>query len=147
MTKHRLPHGWAGLPRRPGPQPRAMAGRDDGAGADNLRRPRAVHLDPDRVEPGDVAFVGFRSDEGVSRNKGRRGAAAGPGALRRARASMALPGPLRAPDAGDVEVGDLANRRAAPAAGACARPRDACARCPESYSPGSAHRWFRPGGR
>jgi formiminoglutamase len=85
-------------------EPEPWTGRDDGAGADNLRWHRAVHLDPDRAEPGDVAFVGFRSDEGVSRNKGRRGAAAGPGALRRALASMALPGPLRALDAGDVEV-------------------------------------------
>ncbi|WP_086722389.1 formimidoylglutamase [Streptomyces carpinensis] len=80
------------------------AGRDDGPGADNARWHKAVHLDPDRVGPGNVAFVGFRSDEGVRRNKGRQGAANGPAALRRALASMALARPLRALDAGDIEV-------------------------------------------
>ncbi|MET8572793.1 formimidoylglutamase [Streptomyces sp. NPDC004783] len=79
-------------------------GRDDGPGVENLRWHQAVHLDPEQAAPGEVAFVGFRSDEGVRRNKGRRGAAHGPGALRRALASMALPQPLRALDAGDVEV-------------------------------------------
>jgi formiminoglutamase len=79
-------------------------GRDDGPGAENLRWHHAVHLDPERAAPGDVAFVGFRSDEGVRRNKGRPGAANGPDALRRALASMALPKPLRAFDAGDIEV-------------------------------------------
>nr|WP_205615591.1 formimidoylglutamase [Streptomyces harenosi] len=64
----------------------------------------AVHLDPERAAPGEIAFVGFRSDEGVRRNRGRQGAAAGPDALRRALASMALPKPLRAFDAGDIEV-------------------------------------------
>ncbi|MFD4263807.1 formimidoylglutamase [Streptomyces sp. NPDC058534] len=80
------------------------AGRDDGPGAENLRWHKAVHLDPEQAAPGDVAFVGFRSDEGVRRNKGRQGAANGPDALRRALASMALPKPLRALDAGDIEV-------------------------------------------
>ncbi|MEU5090153.1 formimidoylglutamase [Streptomyces sp. NPDC021356] len=79
-------------------------GRDDGPGAENLRWHKAVHLDPEEAAPGEVAFVGFRSDEGVRRNKGRQGAANGPGALRRALASMALPKPLRALDAGDIEV-------------------------------------------
>ncbi|WP_309141897.1 formimidoylglutamase [Streptomyces griseicoloratus] len=79
-------------------------GRDDGPGDENLRWHNAVHLDPERAAPGDVAFVGFRSDEGVRRNKGRQGAANGPDALRRALASMALPKPLRALDAGDIEV-------------------------------------------
>ncbi|GHB27974.1 formimidoylglutamase [Streptomyces viridiviolaceus] len=79
-------------------------GRDDGPGAGNLRWHHAVHLDPTEAAPGDVAFVGFRSDEGVRRNKGRQGAANGPQALRRALASMALPRPLRALDAGDIEV-------------------------------------------
>ncbi|MFF9496980.1 formimidoylglutamase [Streptomyces flaveolus] len=79
-------------------------GRDDGPGADNLRWHHAVHLDPAGAAPGDVAFVGFRSDEGVRRNKGRQGAANGPDALRGALASMALPKPLRALDAGDIEV-------------------------------------------
>ncbi|MET8743343.1 formimidoylglutamase [Streptomyces sp. NPDC004728] len=88
----------ADVPARP------WSGRDDGPGAEHLRWHKAVELDPELTEPGDIAFVGFRSDEGVRRNKGRQGAAQGPDALRRALASMALPKPLRALDAGDVEV-------------------------------------------
>ncbi|MCZ0978788.1 arginase family protein [Streptomyces diastatochromogenes] len=83
---------------------RPWSGRDDGPGAEHLRWHHAVALDAGATEPGDVAFVGFASDEGVRRNKGRQGAAQGPDALRRALASMALPKPLRAFDAGDVEV-------------------------------------------
>lgn len=87
-------------------------GRDDGPGADNLRWHHAVRTttgtgpDAGPQDPWDVAFVGFRSDEGVRRNQGRPGAAGGPGALRAALASMALPEPLTALDAGDVVVGD-----------------------------------------
>lgn len=88
----------ADVPARP------WSGRDDGPGAENLRWHHAVGLDAGAAEPGDVAFVGFASDEGVRRNKGRQGAAQGPDALRRALASMALPQPLRALDAGDVVV-------------------------------------------
>ncbi|NLU65894.1 formimidoylglutamase [Streptomyces sp. HNM0574] len=81
-------------------------GRDDGPGADNLRWHHVVTVDGDPTAPADVAFVGFRSDEGVRRNKGRQGAANGPQALRRALAPLALPAPLTAVDAGDVVVGD-----------------------------------------
>ncbi|MFG2885143.1 formimidoylglutamase [Streptomyces sp. NPDC048297] len=86
--------------------PEPWTGRDDGPGADNLRWHHVVGLDPEDAEPGDVAFVGFRSDEGVRRNKGRQGAAGGPRALRGALASMALPTPVHALDIGDVEVAD-----------------------------------------
>ncbi|MFE5598178.1 formimidoylglutamase [Streptomyces coelicoflavus] len=82
----------------------SWTGRDDGPGEQDLRWHRAVGLDPRQAAAGDLAFVGFRSDEGVRRNKGRPGAAHGPGALRRALGPMALPKPLRALDAGDVEV-------------------------------------------
>ncbi|MFM9370069.1 formimidoylglutamase [Streptomyces sp. Da 82-17] len=81
-------------------------GRDDGLGAEHLRWHHVVSTDADRTGPWDAAFVGFRSDEGVRRNKGRQGAANGPGELRAALASMALPAPLTALDAGDVEVAD-----------------------------------------
>ncbi|WP_258053195.1 formimidoylglutamase [Streptomyces sp. Ru73] len=91
-------------------------GRDDGPGAAHLRWHRAVTPYPAAGPAGDLhraaagdwdaAFVGFRSDEGVRRNKGRPGAADGPSALRRALAPMALQTPLRALDAGDIEVGD-----------------------------------------
>ncbi|MFI9048714.1 formimidoylglutamase [Streptomyces sp. NPDC053427] len=86
--------------------PDPWTGRDDGHGPGNLRWHHAVGLDEDRAGPCEVAFVGFRSDEGVRRNKGRPGAADGPRALRGALASMALPAPVRALDVGDVEVGD-----------------------------------------
>lgn len=86
----------------PGP----WTGRDDGPGADNLRWHHVVGLGAEHAEPGDVAFVGFRSDEGVRRNKGRQGAAGGPRELRAALAPMALPRPMRAVDLGDVEVAD-----------------------------------------
>ncbi|MEU0743712.1 formimidoylglutamase [Streptomyces sp. NPDC006134] len=98
VTHQEAPHPRPDVPAAP------WTGRDDGPGEENLRWHHAVHPDPERAAPGDVAFVGFRSDEGVRRNKGRQGAANGPGALRRALASMALPKPLRALDAGDIEV-------------------------------------------
>lgn len=86
--------------------PEPWTGRDDGPGPGNLRWHHVVGLDADRAGPHDVAFVGFRSDEGVRRNKGRQGAADGPPALRAALASMALPAPVQALDVGDVEVGE-----------------------------------------
>ena len=57
---------------------------------------------PEEASPGGVTLVGFPVDEGVRRNKGRPGAAAGPGALRAALASLPV---LEEPplfDAGDV---------------------------------------------
>ncbi|MFI7006261.1 formimidoylglutamase [Streptomyces sp. NPDC050145] len=84
---------------------RPWSGRDDGPGAEHLRWHHAVELDIELTEPGDLAFVGFASDEGVRRNKGRQGAAQGPAALRRALASMALPRPLRALETGQQRLG------------------------------------------
>ncbi|MEV0245564.1 formimidoylglutamase [Nocardia sp. NPDC050712] len=81
-------------------------GRVDGTTAEHLRWHQAVEPYSATADPGACVFLGFASDEGVRRNKGRPGAAAGPAALRRALASMALPAPLRAYDAGDVEVTD-----------------------------------------
>ncbi|MEU4172908.1 formimidoylglutamase [Streptomyces sp. NPDC026665] len=86
--------------------PEPWTGRDDGREPDTLRWHHVVGTDADRAGPGDAAFVGFRSDEGVRRNQGRPGAADGPQALRAALASMALPAPVRALDAGDIEVRD-----------------------------------------
>ena len=86
--------------------PTLWSGRDDGPGAEHLRWHHAVSLDHAVAAPGDAAFVGFRSDEGVRRNRGRQGAADGPRTLRAALASMALPSPQRAVDVGDVEVAD-----------------------------------------
>ncbi|MDA3631284.1 formimidoylglutamase [Saccharopolyspora oryzae] len=80
--------------------PQRWSGRDDGPGPEHLRWHHVVSGDGSA----DIAFVGFRSDEGVRRNKGRQGAADGPRALREALGSMALPAPLEAVDVGDVEV-------------------------------------------
>ncbi|GAA4478099.1 formimidoylglutamase [Rhodococcus olei] len=86
--------------------PAAWTGRDDGPGARHLRWHRAVEpLDGD-ARSGAGVLVGFRSDEGVRRNKGRPGAADGPAALRRALSSMSLAAPVRVFDAGDVAVRD-----------------------------------------
>ncbi|TSB22704.1 formimidoylglutamase [Streptomyces sp. NBC_01525] len=81
-------------------------GRSDGDGDDVLRWHHVTTPLTGADAPRDAAFVGFRSDEGVRRNQGRPGAAGGPVALRSALASVALPAPLRAVDAGDVVVGD-----------------------------------------
>lgn len=86
--------------------PERWHGRDDGPGTEHLRWHHAISTDTGAPGPWDAAFVGFRSDEGVRRNKGRQGAANGPRELRAALAPMALPAPLTALDAGDIEVTD-----------------------------------------
>ncbi|WP_116365813.1 formimidoylglutamase [Parahaliea mediterranea] len=53
-----------------------------------------------------AALLGFASDIGVRRNKGRPGAAAGPRALRGALANMAWHHSTGLLDAGDIEAGD-----------------------------------------
>ena len=52
-------------------------------------------------EPG-LALLGFACDEGVRRNQGRTGAAAGPQAIRRALANLAWHQQLAAYEAGDI---------------------------------------------
>ncbi|NCD20774.1 MAG: formimidoylglutamase, partial [Actinobacteria bacterium] len=85
--------------------PQRWSGRDDGPGPEHARW-HSVIRPWSRGEPaaGAAVILGFASDEGVRRNGGRIGAAAGPPALRAALASLAAPGPeLR--DGGDVLVG------------------------------------------
>ncbi|MDV6271036.1 formimidoylglutamase [Rhodococcus globerulus] len=83
--------------------PPMWSGRADGDGPEHLRWHQAIV--PYSAEPGTGSvLIGFASDEGVRRNKGRRGAAAGPDALRSALASMALAEPLPLADAGTVAV-------------------------------------------
>ena len=81
----------------------AWTGRTDGTTVEHLRWHQAVEPYTDTA-PGACVLIGFASDEGVERNKGRRGAAAGPDALRGALSSMALAEPIRAYDAGTVTV-------------------------------------------
>ena len=76
------------------------SGRDDGPGPEHQRFWRTVSPSG----PADAAIVGFVSDEGVSRNGGRAGAAEGPSHLRTALASLAVHGELTVLDHGDVVV-------------------------------------------
>ena len=98
--------------------PFEWTGRDDGPGPEHRRffhtvsRPgsRGSFLAPRPAgtRP-DAALLGFASDEGVHRNKGRVGAADGPTALRAALASLAVHDELTILDHGDIAVegGDL----------------------------------------
>jgi formiminoglutamase len=81
-------------------------GRDDGSGVEHLRWHHVVQPYAAQPKLASCVFIGFASDEGVHRNKGRRGAAAGPHALRQALSSMALAAPIRAFDAGTLLVAD-----------------------------------------
>lgn len=57
--------------------------------------------------PGDIVLLGFASDAGVVRNKGRAGAAAGPTAIRQMLANIPLGKSLNLADAGDIAcIGD-----------------------------------------
>lgn len=87
----------------------AWSGRTDGDGPEHLRWHQLVvpwGTDGGReAQPGGVVVLGFASDEGVERNKGRRGAAEGPAALRKALAPLSVLAPdagLRLYDAGTV---------------------------------------------
>lgn len=88
--------------------PGIWQGRDDGDGREHRRWHQQVQLtmagDGLRGRDGGVALVGFASDEGVRRNGGRPGAAAGPDALREALAPLALHTDLPIFDAGTVVV-------------------------------------------
>lgn len=82
----------------------SWTGRVDGDAPEHLRWHQAVTEYTPGAEPAACVFVGFASEAGVRRNKGRPGAAQGPDALRRALSPMALRTPLRAGDAGTVTV-------------------------------------------
>ncbi|MDV8064907.1 formimidoylglutamase [Rhodococcus sp. IEGM 1366] len=84
--------------------PKPWTGRSDGLSPEHLRWHQAVQPHSADIPPGDCLLIGFSSDEGVRRNKGRRGAAHGPAALRSALSSMALAEPLVLQDAGTVVV-------------------------------------------
>ncbi|MFJ9554168.1 formimidoylglutamase [Nocardiopsis sp. NPDC101807] len=85
--------------------PPVWTGRDDGPGPEHRRWHTAVRP-LDDAGPAGTAIVGFASDEGVRRNRGRTGAAEGPAALRRALAPLALHRDEALYDAGDVRVDD-----------------------------------------
>lgn len=80
-------------------------GRDDGPGPEHRRFFRTV-VGAGSAERPDAALLGFASDEGVDRNKGRVGAVDGPTALRSALASLAVHEDLTILDHGDIAVED-----------------------------------------
>lgn len=84
-------------------KPEQWSGRHDGPGAENARWHNTI-TDWTAGSAAGCALLGFASDEGVRRNKGRVGAQAGPGALRAALSSLALHQPVALYDAGDVMV-------------------------------------------
>lgn len=66
-------------------------GRNDGPGHDHARWHSVIRpFDAPSAGPGSVTIVGYASDEGVFRNGGRQGAAAGPAAMRAALGSLAV---------------------------------------------------------
>ncbi|WP_165241828.1 formimidoylglutamase [Corynebacterium lizhenjunii] len=89
------------------------SGRDDGPGRAHARwhsviSPATMSADaataeaPSALPQAGVALLGFASDEGVARNGGRQGAAAGPDALRSALSSLAIHHPRALYDAGTI---------------------------------------------
>lgn len=84
-------------------QPQGWSGRDDGPGPQNARWHNTITPWQPGADVG-TALLGFASDEGVRRNKGRTGARTGAASLRTALSSLALHEPLRLYDAGDIEV-------------------------------------------
>ncbi|MCY1157770.1 MAG: hutG, partial [Citricoccus sp.] len=97
----------------PGTRGAAWSGRSDGPGPEHRRWHDVVHgagavrwvgVPGPPGGPVTTALIGFASDEGVRRNHGRPGAAAGPEALRRALAPLAVHGEFGLHDAGDVPV-------------------------------------------
>ncbi|HET6270613.1 MAG TPA: formimidoylglutamase [Arthrobacter sp.] len=97
--------------------PQPWTGRFDGEGAEHRRWWQAVTPYSLRTIPASASasarithrtraavLLGFGSDEGVRRNQGRVGAAAGPGAIRAALAPLAFHLDRDVRDAGDVTV-------------------------------------------
>jgi formiminoglutamase len=97
--------------------PQPWTGRFDGEGSEHRRwwqavTPYALRTLPVTASAGAwgphrtraAVLLGFGSDEGVRRNQGRVGAAAGPGAIRAALAPLAFHLTREVHDAGDVTV-------------------------------------------
>lgn len=88
----------------------AWTGRNDGDSPAHRRwwqavaTPDSFVADSSADAPAPAALIGFSSDEGVARNLGRIGAAAGPAAIRAALGSLAYHGTRPVTDAGDIVV-------------------------------------------
>ncbi|HGN1705725.1 TPA: formimidoylglutamase [Providencia rettgeri] len=83
-------------------QPFQWQGRTDGETQEHLR----IHQVINKHSPAKFALIGFASDEGVKRNKGRQGAKAGPDAIRRQLAGLPIHQPLAIKDAGTISCDD-----------------------------------------
>ncbi|WP_374448143.1 formimidoylglutamase [Providencia sp.] len=83
-------------------QPFQWQGRTDGETQEHLR----IHQVINKVSPAQFTLIGFASDEGVRRNKGRQGAKAGPDAIRRQLAGLPIHQPLAIKDMGTVSCDD-----------------------------------------
>lgn len=81
-------------------------GRDDGPGSEHARWHNTIETLGESVPDltGATALLGFASDEGVQRNKGRVGAADGPEAIRSSLGSLARHTTDRIVDAGSIHV-------------------------------------------
>ncbi|GAC1450817.1 MAG: formimidoylglutamase [Pseudarthrobacter sp.] len=103
--------------------PQPWTGRFDGGGPEHRRWWQAVSpYVPEADVPGNsgpvpAVLLGFASDEGVRRNKGRTGAAAAPAAIRAALGPLAFHLGRSVSDAGDVVVADGALEAAQARAG------------------------------
>ena len=80
-------------------------GRVDGTGAEHARWHQQISLSTPETSPG-VVLLGYACDEGVRRNHGRPGAAAGPSEIRRALAPLARHSVIPVYDADDITVTD-----------------------------------------
>lgn len=81
-------------------------GRDDGPGAEHARWHSVITPATEDTRDA-VVLLGYATDEGVLRNDGRQGAAAGPEALRAALGGLAVHDEISRADAGTVAtVGD-----------------------------------------
>ncbi|MFS0468499.1 arginase family protein, partial [Corynebacterium striatum] len=76
------------------------SGRSDGPGPEHARWHSVINQSA--ACPAPVTLLGFASDEGVLRNGGRQGAAAGPAALRSALGSLAVHHEHALADAGTI---------------------------------------------
>ena len=81
--------------------PFAWSGRSDGDGPEHARWHSVIDTAAEPAE-GAVHLIGYASDEGVERNGGRQGAAAGPAALRSALGSLAVHHKHALADAGTI---------------------------------------------
>src|SRR5699024_6737014 len=81
--------------------PAAWSGRNDGPSPEHARW-HSIIRPVQQNSPAGVALLGFASDEGVERNGGRQGAAAGPAALREALGGLAVHDELSLFDAGTI---------------------------------------------